>query len=686
MTNNNNNKFDNLKKDLKKEIFNYLKFSDLIKFGLNLNKNTLDIVKNLQYFKDLKENNEIFYELNNNKILDYCLTFEKYHNGKKNITIEIFEYLLTKIYKKFETLNLSNFYLNNVNNFNSLKETLISGKKLKEIIIDEEIFNENINNNNHNNDINFFKEFLTGIKFNNSIKKIIFKGMSNKLIDTYYLELFDIIYLKNNYNKIDIDILGFTLFDHNMDFFSKFCNFIKISKNLKYLNIIYSGEYDQNRKYYLEIFTEALINNNSIERINIFYNYFDDRENFFDNFLPNIVLNMSELISFEINFKYLIKNLSFSKFLDALEKNKSLKILKIEKMYFKEKEYVKNKNIINVFKVNYNLIELSLDISGFEKIALENFIINLTNNLNIRNLILNDIKWDNDILTIFTNFINKNKTLKSLSLLNNNSFFKISNFIDTNKLREFSFSIIKSNLDKIEINTDSILSSDKDIFLEFLKENKLKILNLSNLSNISDNYLFENNSLIWLGQNKSLKELKIVSESIFSDEIIKNIFSYLKNTEITRLIVEKMDFTDNYNENIQNIITYLKKNSYIKYISLKFTSCKNFYEFFKIVLKEECITNKIEKFECMLHSSINFLPEYIDFLVKSIIKYPNINFGCDISKIYEIINYENSIKSLHQTFSYDSNEDEIDEYYEYDSNDNDSYNSSMDIEEEYYFT
>ena len=501
-----------------------------------INKNIIDIIKELKY---------------------YSLYFDT-----KNIT---YIYLIIKalcdnillIGKNIEELEISMidkesslYFVNSLKNLDKLRVLKISCKSDNELLFDEisNVIKENnlikleMNLNNFeegyniiNKNINLLNELL--IKINNKINDNI------KIIKT----LSNIINLKKLKINSDFPIIE----EKNIKYLCL--------KNVKYLEIpliIEKNLFDLN--YFFEKIPK-------LKKINFYGIKFIDNKN--NNFEHN--LNIMEKL--KLNYNY-IENLKKISFYNS-KKNSSFFIFKLIQ-------------IISNTKSKQNIKKIKIENCDFDKtITINNLIDQIFSFENLNNLKLINISFKN---CEFFNFDRSNYINKLEKLYLTNIYFDKNYYQETLKI---ILSLSKQNKSLTEIGFSNIELKNKDInsFLTELKN--LKLLIKINIFNISDNFdinikkdiIKRKKYSFDLGKisNSRIDNISSLDLGIISNYCLIN----LRDADIegNNIFYPKIIIKDYFHETNGNKITNTKEKYYCyQKLSYNFSIIKNYDVFPKV--------------------------------------------------------------------------------------------------------
>ena len=554
--NNNNidNNMDNLFDD-KNSIVSIKNFNLLISFQTilgyylynndeKIHKDSLEVLKNVFEIVTKKNNeSEILYQL----LFETLEKINNNNNNNNNNNLKTIDKILVlinivlnsnKYYEKTfnneKIFNENNFKIEVINKFddenNQTKIPLIINlnntvSKLKEIVKEKILFNDNIKNS----------DIIISFDNKNCIPE-------NTIIKNFNFKMDDLITILNvdNENK-----------KKNEDKISKLKeNFIEMNNDLLYLAL-------KNCNFDFETTVNMLHNENFLNNINKKYNEMNQNKN-----INNENKTLNNFIFTEKKIDNLINLLNIN---DEKEKIKKSVLKVLSNIYYPENILgnILNKNYEIIFK-NYpkNKPKLFLYLILINSFVFENnFYKNIEFNLNLKNIFINEMMSNkNKELDLIFNYI------KSINNNNNNNNNKC-NKIDLENiyiLINWIKLLILKSCDLI--NEEKLKNVCQKIYNNNIEERKLNNVNVdeNSVSNFIE-YLIKNN----------------IDELIF--DLIKNIinfdFNYVENIlkDVTHILLLLMGINEKFIENIINL--EIKNNCLLK-IVCDFNN--------KIIRKEVC--------------------------------------------------------------------------------------------------
>ena len=508
------------------------------------------------------------------------------NENPKNISIEnINKKQNSKIFITFKEIkNLNNLSLNNINLF-------IEDKNDDNINLN--IISLNLNNSSTNLNLKNLKQLkILKIKGNiNNIENNL-KNLSNdsNLLNLNNLKL---CIISNNNNLLKINNL--------------FENYSKIFDHIKNIELTIKSNIDLNSFMLIDV--EILKKINKLKIIN----YNNINNDTLNNFISFIFINLSNLLSLNINNNYdIIFEDKFKNKLSVLNdtENLNLDYLKynlniLEKIYTAVFDYNKNKKELTL----YGESNLNFYNENYLKFIKELFQLN-NNKLEKINL----CNFDNEDIDFLIDVMNYCDNINKLNLENLNINGK---FVELLKTKKFF------NSSTLKINNILFMSEEaENNFYNLLNESENNI-NYLKLISLEDINRFE-------GILKKINKIELKEIYELNYKLLNNILD--KNIKI--IVLNKLNI--NELEDLDIIINILDKNK----LHLKKIKIKNDNSFVSIFnkLKEKNI--KFENLETLILNIENYNEEdKIDFILSQTQNFPNIkNLNLELLFLSEKIN------------------------------------------------
>ena len=502
----------------------------------------------------------------------------------KNITIEnINKKQNSKIFITFKEIkNLNNLSLNNINLF-------IEDKNDDNI----NIISLNLNNSSTNLNLKNLKQ-LKILKIKGNINNIE-NNLKNVSNDSNLLNLnnLKLCIISNNNNLLKINNL--------------FENYSKIFDHIKNIELTIKSNIDLNSFMLIDV--EILKKINKLKIIN----YNNINNDTLNNFISFIFINLSNLLSLNINNNYdIIFEDKFKNKLSVLNdtENLNLDYLKynlniLEKIYTAVFDYNKNKKELTL----YGESNLNFYNENYLKFIKELFQLN-NNKLEKINL----CNFDNEDIDFLIDVMNYCDNINKLNLENLNINGK---FVELLKTKKFF------NSSTLKINNILFMSEEaENNFYNLLNESENNI-NYLKLISLEDINRFE-------GILKKINKIELKEIYELNYKLLNNILD--KNIKI--IVLNKLNI--NELEDLDIIINILDKNK----LHLKKIKIKNDNSFVSIFnkLKEKNI--KFENLETLILNIENYNEEdKIDFILSQTQNFPNIkNLNLELLFLSEKIN------------------------------------------------